>query len=698
MVSQLAGQAHNWPVRSSIKLSDKAAAQLEKLGINSVLDLLLHVPVRYEDLRSVTAIAELGLFAPKLIEGQIISNQLAHGRRQSLLCRLSDASGSVGLRFYHFSSSLAQQLRPGVKLRCYGEARSGVTGLELYHPEIQLLKAGQAAPLDKHWRAVYPSAQGLTQLFWRRSMESAFQLLADASVSDILQPLLPELPDWLTALRQLHYPKTNADIQAIADKQHPAQLKLALEELAVHQLALLLKRQQVHQLPAPVVLRDKASDLLQRFLAQLDFRPTSAQTRVLEEIAADLQAPNSMMRLLQGDVGSGKTLVAAMAAIIVIANGYQAALMAPTEILAEQHHSVISQWLEPLGLRTGLLLGKLTRRQKNEQYLKTLNQKVDLLIGTHALVQKPVHIPGLGLVIIDEQHRFGVEQRLKLSKDKHSGELLPHQLILTATPIPRTLAQLHYADLDLSYLDEMPQGRLPVISALIDEKRRSEVMQRVDKLLAAAGKRQCYWVCPFIEESELLNKRAAEQTYELLRTTLPKRRIELLHGRIKAAAKSTIMQEFKAGNIDILVATTVIEVGVDCPNAVVMVIENSERMGLAQLHQLRGRVGRGAEQSYCLFLYQGPISAAAQQRLQVLKNSTSGLEVAETDLKLRGSGELVGTRQSGLRRFRFVDSRRGAELSDRVRNLAQDLLDLQAEQIDLLLERWGQRKQHYIHA
>ena len=692
---------HTLPLAEAIKISPKALDKLEAMGISTLWDLLLHTPARYEDLRHITPIKDLRLFETRLVEGQIVSNQIAQGRRQSLLCRLSDASGSVGLRFYHFGAALSKQLSPGARLRCYGEARSGVTGIELYHPEVQLLDSQRPTPLDPHWRAVYPSTRGITQDFWRRAQASAFDLLPSLALPDLLGGLLEDALGIERCLRYLHYPIENADVDAIMARKHPAQTQLALEELAVHQLALLLKRQQIQQLPAPVIDASKAASLQAQLLANLPFEPTAAQLRVLADIAADLQSNRSMMRLLQGDVGSGKTLVAALAAVLAIANGYQAALMAPTEILAEQHFQVLDAWLQPLGLQTALLVGKLNRRKKNEQYLNLLSGKADIVVGTQALIQKPVSIPGLGLVIIDEQHRFGVKQRLRLSKEHHEGDSVPHQLILTATPIPRTLAQLHYADLDLSYIDEMPRGRKPVISALIDEQRRLEVAQKVDKLLASApegANRQCYWVCPFIEESETLNKRAAEKAFDFLKSNLAHRRIALLHGRIKADAKSAIMTSFKDGEIDILVATTVIEVGVDCPNAVVMVIENSEHMGLAQLHQLRGRVGRGDEQSYCLFLYQGPLSANAQKRLQVLKTSNSGLEIAETDLQLRGSGELVGTRQSGLRRFRFVDGRRGAALSAKARELALELLKLPIDKIDLLLKRWGQRAQDYVRA
>ena len=688
--------AHDWQLKQALGVGAALEAKLAKLGLASVFDLLLHAPTRYEDLRQITPIASAQALQSHLFEGQIVSNKLAQGRRQSLLCRLADSSGSVGLRFYHFGAQLARQLTPGTHLRCYGELRAGVTGLELYHPEIQVINPDEPPALDQHLRAVYPSTAGLTQAQLRKLLAQAWQRLEPEALPDPLAPLLADLPDLTSALRVLHYPTTPETAQELSAGAHPAQLRLGLEELAVHQLALLRQRQQVQALPALRLDPESAGRLIDGLLAALQFNPTDAQLRVFAEISADMNTERAMMRLVQGDVGSGKTLVAALAALLAIANGHQAALMAPTEILAEQHFEVINSWFAPLGITTSLVLGKQSRRQKNEQYLRLLSRQAQMVVGTHALIQKPVQIPGLALVIIDEQHRFGVEQRLRLSQDRQSEAGAPHQLILTATPIPRTLAQLNYADLDLSVIDQMPVGRRAVISALIDSQRRAEVVERVEHLLQAG--RQCYWVCPFIQESELLNKRAAEQTYAWLCSALPQRRVALLHGKIKAKEKSAVMATFKQGEVDILVATTVIEVGVDCPNAVVMVIENSESMGLAQLHQLRGRVGRGAEQSYCLFLYQGPIAATARKRLQVLKESNSGVDIAETDLKLRGSGELVGTRQSGLKRFRFVDQRRGGALAAQARQLAELLLDAPQPDVELLLRRWGQLGKEYVRA
>ena len=668
-------------------VTEAVATKLEKLGIRTIQDILLHLPHRYEDRTTIVPIAEVALFASCQIQGRIVNAVIRQQRRRSLYCQIDDGSGVMGLRFYHFSPTYAQAFKPDITVRCFGEVRSGASGVEMYHPECTFFKPGQLIPApESYHRAIYPSTEGLSQLQWQRIMRAALQALTPQSLPDYLDLQTLNLPKLEQALRIIHAPSGDA-VAALLAQEHAAWQRLAFEEILAYQLGLLRQRQLIQQRSAPLLDVARAQPLLQRFLKALPFQPTTAQQRTCDEIVADLRQPQPMLRLVQGDVGSGKTLVAAYAALIAIAHEYQVAFMAPTEILAEQHYQTFHTWFTPLDIRTTLLTGKLNRRTKNQRYLEVLNQRAQLIIGTHALLQRPLDFPQLALTVIDEQHRFGVHQRLQLRQKGIANANIPHQLIMTATPIPRTLSMLACADLDLSSIDEMPPGRQPVSTLLVKAQKRELVIQRVAALCTKG--QQGYWVCPFIETSETLSKRAAEETFKLLQQRLPNLRIALLHGRLKSTEKEAIMRAFKEHELDLLVATTVIEVGIDVANASCMVIENAENMGLAQLHQLRGRVGRSTMQSYCILLYQSPLSTLARQRLETLRDSTSGFIIAEKDLELRGAGELLGTRQAGLQGFRIADFEHSRALIPQVQTWAQEMLNYPEAQQMGLIHRWG---------
>ncbi|WP_114418001.1 ATP-dependent DNA helicase RecG [Marinospirillum perlucidum] len=670
------------------------ADRLARLGIHHLQDLLLHLPLRYEDRTRISPLGSLRVGSTAVIEGEVVNSHLGQGRRRSLLVRLRDATGSVGLRFFHFSASMKQQLQPGLRLRCYGEARPGASGLEFYHPEFQVLRDDlPPPPLEQQLTPVYPVTEGLQQKRLRQLVAQALDFLEQRPLDELLpaslldQTHLQGLRSWSVnqALRYLHYPDCQADLEALAAGQHPAQKRLALEELLAQQLGMLLLRQKTREESAPPLT--KSAGLLEQQLREgLPFALTGAQERVLAEINRDLTDPHPMLRLVQGDVGSGKTLVAALAALKALANGYQAALMAPTELLAEQHYHNLTAWLQPLGIQVDWLAGKMKGKQRQTALEQLALGETQLLVGTHALFQEEVVFSRLALVIIDEQHRFGVHQRLALRNKGGSEGLLPHQLVMTATPIPRTLAMSAYADLDVSVIDELPPGRKPVTTLALPDSRRPEVIARLRH--ACQEGRQAYWVCPLIEESEVLECQAAEVTCQELQEALPELKVALVHGRMKPADKGRIMQAFKEGEYQLLVATTVIEVGVDVPNASLMIIDNAERLGLAQLHQLRGRVGRGSTASFCTLIYHPPLSSQGRERLQAMRESSDGFYIAQKDLEIRGPGELLGTRQTGEIELRLANLKRDAHLLEGLRPLGERLLEEQPLLARQLLARW----------
>jgi ATP-dependent DNA helicase RecG len=660
------------------------AAKLEKLGVLKVEDFAFLLPLRYEDRTRVMPIGAVRPGQRAVIEGEILLTEVVRRRRPMLVVAVADTTGRLTLRFFHFSARQQQALARGIRLRCFGEVRAGQNGPEMVHPEFQKVGAGGPAP-EASLTPIYPGTEGLTQARIRQLVR-----LGLAGLGNSLPDLLPPgtlaghgLPPLNEALAVLHRPPADADPAALEAADHPARRRLALEELLAHQLAMRALRHRARRKSAWPLTGD---GLVERFLAALPFALTGAQRRVIAEVRADLAEPVPMMRLVQGDVGSGKTIIAAAAALQAVASGAQAAVMAPTELLGEQHHANFRAWLEPLGVGVCWLSGSQPAADRREALRRLAAGAASVAVGTHALFQAGVEFTRLGLAIIDEQHRFGVHQRLALTdKGTHDGRR-PHQLVMTATPIPRTLAMATYADLDSSIIDEMPPGRGIVRTVAMPESRRIEVIARIREACAAG--RQAYWVCPLIEESDQLQAQAAEDTARLLAEALPELDIGLLHGRLRPVEKEGIMRAFKAGEINLLVATTVIEVGVDVPRASLMIIENAERMGLAQLHQLRGRVGRGEEDATCLLLYRPPLSAMATTRLAALRDSNDGFEIARADLLLRGPGEVLGIRQTGLLALKVADLVRDQELMPLVRDLADRLLQVHPEAVAALTHRW----------
>ncbi|WP_439106494.1 ATP-dependent DNA helicase RecG [Congregibacter sp.] len=666
----------------------KMAERLHRYGISSVEDLLFHLPLRYQDRTQITPIGALQDGAEVVIEGDIALVSVAGGgRRRSLLVKLQDGTGTATLRFFHFSQAQKNALHKGDRLRCFGSVRRGTQQAEMIHPEYR--RSVGSEDNEESLTPIYPSTEGISQGQWRKLCDQALQVLA----KNPPQELLPERKNdygLSSALRFLHRPPPEADQQALRDGYHPAQLRLALEELTAHQLSMRELRARSRERAAPI-LQDTAG-LRKRFMQTLPFDPTQAQHRVIEEITADLATAKPMLRLVQGDVGSGKTVVAAAAALIAIASGYQVAVMAPTELLAEQHRRNFAAWFTELNIAQMWLAGSV-KGQKREQALAAIKSgEASLVIGTHALFQDGVEFGRLGLVIVDEQHRFGVHQRLALS-EKTAGEWRAHQLIMTATPIPRTLSMVAYADLDCSIIDELPPGRQPVGTVLIDNQRRPEVIERVAH--ACKDGRQVYWVCTLIEDSDALQAQAAESSFAELAEALSDTSVALVHGRMKAKEKDAVMSAFKAGEYQLLVATTVIEVGVDVPNATLMIIENPERLGLAQLHQLRGRVGRGSAASHCVLLYQSPLGQQSRARLQVMRESNDGFYIAEEDLRQRGPGEVLGTRQTGLMEFRVARLPEHEHLLDEVQEIATQLQDQQPQWVQPLIRRWAGDRQAF---
>ena len=654
--------------------------KLSRLGIDTLQDILFHLPFRYEDRTRVTPIGAARPGESGVFEGEIVACDVAYGRRRSLLAYLEDGTGRMGLRFYHFSKAQHHNLKNAGAIRCYGDVRTGASGPEIYHPEYSALN--DANEMAESLTPIYPATEGVTQARFRSLVDQVLLQLTRTSLSELL-PSSSSLT-LEQALRYLHHPPQDADLDQLLAGTHPAQQRLAFEELTAHQLSLRIVREELQKLRAPAL--NAPGDTCRQAAASFGFQLTGAQTRVAAEVAADMQLDRPALRLVQGDVGSGKTVIAALAAIHAVENNFQAALMAPTELLAEQHFINLSNWLNPLGIKTGWLSSRVTGKKRAEELARIENGDAAVVIGTHALFQKDVHFSSLGLVIVDEQHRFGVHQRLALRDKGADGIEAPHQLVMTATPIPRTLSMSHYADMDVSVIDELPPGRTPVTTTVISDEKRDAVMTRVAD--ACAEGRQAYWVCTLIEESEALQCQAAEVTADELTQLLPGVRVGLVHGRMTAQAKTTLMNEFKAGGIDLLVATTVIEVGVDVPNASLMIIENSERLGLAQLHQLRGRVGRGTAASHCLLMYKKPLGQTARQRLEVMRETADGFVIAEKDLEIRGPGELLGTRQSGEMQFRIAELLRDQQLLPKVRNTALELMNNNRALADQLVRRW----------
>lgn len=682
------------PVTALKGVGGAMAEKLAKVGLENLQDVLFHLPLRYQDRTRVVPIGQLRPGQDAVIEGVVSGADVTMGKRRSLVVRLGDGTGVLSLRFYHFSNAQKEGLKRGTHLRCYGEARPGASGLEIYHPEYRALNGDEPPPpVEQTLTPIYPSTEGLTQQRLRVLCQQSLAMLGPRSLPDWLPDELARdyhLAPLDDAIRYLHNPPADADLDELAEGQHWAQHRLAFEELLTHQLSQQRLRESLRCLRAPVL--PPAKRLQAQYLANLGFQPTGAQHRVAKEIAYDLSQHEPMLRLVQGDVGAGKTVVAALAALQALEAGYQVALMAPTEILAEQHYITFKRWLEPLGIEVAWLAGKLKGKARASA-LEQIAGGAPMVVGTHALFQEEVRFKHLALAIIDEQHRFGVQQRLALRKKGVAGELCPHQLIMTATPIPRTLAMSAYADLDTSVLDELPPGRTPVNTVLVADSRRFEVVERVRA--ACAEGRQAYWVCTLIEESEELTCQAAESTFEELGSALGELRVGLIHGRMKPAEKAEVMAQFKQGELQLLVATTVIEVGVDVPNASLMIIENPERLGLAQLHQLRGRVGRGSAVSHCVLLYHPPLSQIGRERLGIMRETNDGFIIAEKDLELRGPGEMLGTRQTGLLQFKVADLMRDADLLPAVRDAAQALLARWPDHVSPLLDRWLRHGQQY---
>ncbi len=674
----------------------KASERLAKLGLHSVADLLFHLPLHYQDRTRIYPISELKEGMQVSVQGFVVSCNVQMGKRRILKCKIADGDGSVTLNFFHFNAAQKNSFAVGRLVKCFGEFKRGYQGFEVTHPDYSLLDSIEKSHVEQTLTPIYPSTEGLKQNSLRSLTEQALVLLQQNQIDELLPTHLLHHPLSLTAaLCYIHRPPPDAAIEQLEAKTHPAQQRLIIEELLAQQISMLSMRSDVQRHRALAI---KGTGQLQKeLLASLPFSLTGAQQRVIEETQHDLAQAVPMMRLVQGDVGSGKTLVAALAALSVIEAGCQVALMAPTELLAEQHLINFKKWFEPLAIRVGMLSGKMKVKEKRDQLENITLGLSKMVVGTHALFQDNVVFNNLALIIVDEQHRFGVHQRLALREKGQSGEFAPHQLTMTATPIPRTLAMTGYADLDVSVINELPPGRTAVHTVALPDSRREQIIERVYQSCKNEG-RQVYWVCTLIEESEALACQAAEDTADNLQLSLPNLRIGLVHGRMKALEKQYVMDAFKAGELDLLVATTVIEVGVDVPNASLMIIENPERLGLAQLHQLRGRVGRGSVASHCVLLYKSPLSKTAQKRLHILRSSNDGFYIAEQDLLLRGPGEVLGTKQTGIAEFKIADLIRDQSLIPQAQQLAAKVLLSYPQLIAPLSQRWLGEKGEYVHA
>lgn len=678
------------PLSSLSGVGAKVAEKLEKVGLVNVQDLLFHLPLRYEDRTRIYPIAKLhaGLWAA--VQGKVMSVDTIFGKRKMLAVKISDGNGTITLRFFNFSAGMKNNFSEGKQVHAYGEIKRGGIGLEIAHPDYKFFAPRQKPDVEQNLTPVYPTTEGLRQVTLRNLTDQALTLLDKAAVNELLPSGLYDHQITLgQALHTIHRPPPAIDLEQFDEGKHPAQLRLIMEELLAQNLSMLSVRTK-GQLDAATPLPE-ASTLKQKLLAQLPFSPTNAQARVVKEIESDLIKPHPMMRLVQGDVGSGKTLVAALAAVRALEHGQQVALMAPTELLAEQHAINFKNWFESMGIQVGWLAGKLKGKARETELTRIASGEAQMVVGTHALFQEHVEFKNLGLVIIDEQHRFGVHQRLELREKGAKQGYYPHQLVMTATPIPRTLAMTAYADLETSVIDELPPGRTPIQTVAIPDTKRDDIVERVRNACLNEGK-QAYWVCTLIDESEVLEAQAAADTAEDLQRKLPDVKIGLVHGRMKPAEKQAVMQEFKENKLHLLVATTVIEVGVDVPNSSLMIIENPERLGLAQLHQLRGRVGRGSVASHCVLLYHSPLSKTAQKRLGVLRESNDGFVIAQKDLEIRGPGELLGTKQTGLADFKIADLVRDQRLIPEVQRIARHIHDNYPENAKAIINRWlGER-------
>jgi len=667
----------NIPIRHLKNIGVLTEQRLTRLGILTVQDLLFHLPMRYQDRTRLFPIGHLKIGQEVLIEGTVNSCEIKNGKRRILTVILQDFSGMIALKWFHFNPSQHYQI--GEKLRCFGEIKNGFNYLEIFHPETRRIESN--TPLENTLTPVYPTTEGLFQPQLRKLIHQALQF----EIPDLLpKELTNGLPSLLESLQIVHSPNPEEKVEELLNGQHPAQQRLALEELLAHHLSLRLSRQNSQHYQAPILIKNSRN--IQQFIKTLPFQLTNAQQKVYQEILNDVTKPSPMQRLIQGDVGSGKTIVAALAAFHAIESGLQVAIMSPLELLAEQHFKNFNNWFEKLGIQTTKLIGSLTKKNKEQTLLKIANGEAQIIIGTHALFQESVVFKKLGLIIIDEQHRFGVQQRLALKEKGTFGNNHPHQLIMTATPIPRTLALTLYADLDVSIIDELPPGRTPIKTVAIPISKRSEIIERVAQICSTG--RQAYWVCPLIEESEQFDIQAAQVTFEQLHHDLPNLKIGLAHGKLKSKDKDQVMKLFQKGEINVLVATTVIEVGVDVPNASLMIIDNAERLGLSQLHQLRGRVGRGTIESFCVLLYQPPLSNLAKSRLTILRESQDGFLIAQRDLELRGPGEVLGTRQTGIVKLKVADWQQHHDLIGNIPPIAEKLLQTQPDLVPQLIRRW----------
>ena len=692
-----ATQQSHTPLNRLKGVGPRVAEKLARLDIHCIEDLLFHLPLRYEDRTRVVPIGSLRLGDSAVVQGEVQLTEIKYGKKRMLLCHISDGTGRLVLRFFHFNAQQKEALARGVMLRCYGEVRKGTVALEMIHPEYQRTgPEAEITEIEESLTPIYPTTEGLHQLTLRSLTEQALQLLREDKLA--LRELLPEqilvqnhFPQLCEAIEYIHRPPPDAPVQALMDREHIMQTRLAFEELLAYTCSMRKLRSMAAQHEA-IPLRC-AAKLKTQLVKNIPFALTSAQQRVITEIEHDLQQPHPMQRLVQGDVGSGKTLVAVCALLHAVEAGYQAVLMAPTEILAEQHYKNITQWLSPMGINVSWLSGKLPAAERRTAMQAITSGEAKVIVGTHALFQEQVEFDHLALVVIDEQHRFGVHQRMALREKGVQEGNHPHQLIMTATPIPRTLTMTVYADLDCSVIDELPPGRKPVETVVIPDSRRAEVVHRVQ--VAVQQGRQVYWVCSLIEESEVLQCQAAEDTAQTLAEALPQVRVGLVHGRLKPEQKEQTMHQFKQHKLDLLVATTVIEVGVDVPNASLMVIENAERFGLAQLHQLRGRVGRGTQDSVCVLMYHGGLSENARARLAVMRETNDGFVIAKKDLELRGPGEILGTRQTGMLQLRIADLFKHQHLLSRLQRWTDELVTQQPQLVEQLIARWVGQNQRF---
>ncbi|MCD9476739.1 ATP-dependent DNA helicase RecG [Photobacterium phosphoreum] len=674
----------------------KMAEKLHKIGLNNVQDVLFHLPLRYEDRTRIWPINRVAPGQYLTVQGEVSHCSIQFGKRKMLTVKIGDGTGSVTLKFFNFNASMKNSFSDGKQVKAYGEIKGSQFGLEIIHPDYHLFSEPTALSAEETLTPVYPTTDGLRQTTLRNLTDQALSLLEKSAVTELLPAGLYDQQMTLAqALQVMHRPTPDISLEQFDAGKHPAQKRLILEELLAQNLSMLALRSKGQQHQSWSFTPQDT--LKQQLLTSLPFTPTGAQQRVVADIEADLGKSQPMMRLVQGDVGSGKTLVAALAALRAIEHGYQVALMAPTELLAEQHALNFTQWLNPMGIEVGWMAGKLKGKAREKELVRIASGDAKMVVGTHALFQDQVVFNNLALIIIDEQHRFGVHQRLDLREKGAASGYYPHQLVMTATPIPRTLAMTAYADMDTSVIDELPPGRTPIQTVALPDSRRPQIIERIRAACQQEG-RQTYWVCTLIDESEVLEAQAASDTADELTRLLPELKVGLVHGRMKPKEKQAIMASFKAGEIDLLVATTVIEVGVDVPNASLMVIENPERLGLAQLHQLRGRVGRGEIASHCVLLYHAPLTKTAQKRLAVLRESSDGFVIAQRDLEIRGPGELLGTKQTGIADFKVADLIRDQYLIPQVQKLARYIHDQYPDNAIAIIDRWIGQRENYSNA